>query len=62
MEGLDADIQGVSSDLLLARQGSGLENVKSHWTSMDAEKHVTEYCQRALKLCPLAQKIYFILN
>lgn len=62
MEGLDAEIQGLSSDLLLARQGSGLEKVKSHWTNMDTEKHVTEYCQRALHLCPLAQKGHFILN
>jgi len=62
MEGLDAAIHGVYSDLLLARQGSVLENVKSHWTSTDAEKCVTKHCQRALDLCPLARKMHFILS
>lgn len=32
MEGLGAEIQGVSSDPLLAKQGAGLENLRSHWT------------------------------
>lgn len=38
LEGLDAEIQGVSSDPFLARQGAGLENLRSSWTGVGCGK------------------------